>query len=632
MMLVGILENDPEFDTFPATNVGFASYEYLDSYEDYEPMFLSMLVVANEGRRQAISAFLEAEIQSPRTEVDTYERLYRFHSQDRQELLFAFGVINFIVAIGAALIVGIVNQIAITQRLSELGLLNSLGYRKKCLIRRLVLETATVMGLSWVVGLVLALSVLAWLKTGIYYDKGMELNLFNLTPLWFVIPIPLTVVVLSTIGIARVFSRFDPVAIVERGKLSLEVENASRISRSPTRLKKLSAFTYYFRHRRQGITLFVCTVLAILIITIPIFISTTTTEAMKPDLEYLHFISEVFSEESQSVDAGVMAQIRSHPLVERIVPTMPLTLQIAIPMGNRVATDVYGVPEDDLQYLLDLFSLEVIDGRLPNARTNEIVVAETVALNLGLKVGDTINLPHFILYGAEQAIIFEDPVKMEVVGIVARGKNVQGERSLSHEMWLSFASYEFMANHEATSSRRIRLFVVPTEGHKAELDRWLEQNIASQQTNVSTYASRYEEISEMLRNLTLSFAVLEIGIVMIAAIAISVLNYILFTQRREEFGILNALGRNRPWLVMRTAKETGSIVASAWMISVVLYGVGLAIVQTVVFTPKGIHLDLLTPIPWLFTFPIPLTVILVSAGTIASTLTKLDPVAVIERR
>jgi len=84
--------------------------------------------------------------------------------------------------------------------------------------------------------------------------------------------------------------------------------------------------------------------------------------------------------------------------------------------------------------------------------------------------------------------------------------------------------------------------------------------------------------------------------------------------------------------VMRTAKETGSIVASAWLISVVLYGVGLAIVQTVVFTPKGIHLNLLTPIPWLFTFPIPLTVILASAGTIASTLTKLDPVAVIERR
>jgi ABC-type antimicrobial peptide transport system permease subunit len=110
------------------------------------------------------------------------------------------------------------------------------------------------------------------------------------------------------------------------------------------------------------------------------------------------------------------------------------------------------------------------------------------------------------------------------------------------------------------------------------------------------------------------------------------MNYISFTQRREEFGILSALGHNRTWLVLRTAKETGSIVAVAWAISMLIYGVGLFVVQTTIYTPKGIGLNLLTPIPWLFTFPIPLVIAIASAGTIAWLLTKLDPISIIERQ
>jgi hypothetical protein len=43
-------------------------------------------------------------------------------------------------------------------------------------------------------------------------------------------------------------------------------------------------------------------------------------------------------------------------------------------------------------------------------------------------------------------------------------------------------------------------------------------------------------------------------------------------------------------------------------------------------------LDLHNPWPWLFTLPIPLVTIVASAGTIWGALSRLDPVAVIERR
>ena len=157
---------------------------------------------------------------------------------------------------------------------------------------------------------------------------------------------------------------------------------------------------------------------------------------------------------------------------------------------------------------------------------------------------------------------------------------------------------------------------------------------AKQQMHISDKLSllNFSEIQEMMRSLALLFATTEIGIVVVAAIAVAIMNYISFAQRREEFGVLNALGRSLPWLVGRTAKETGSVAAVAWVISAAIYGIVLLCIQATVYAPKGIGLNLLNPIPWLFMLPIPLAVVLASAGTIAQALRRLDPVAVIERR
>jgi len=118
----------------------------------------------------------------------------------------------------------------------------------------------------------------------------------------------------------------------------------------------------------------------------------------------------------------------------------------------------------------------------------------------------------------------------------------------------------------------------------------------------------------------------------VAAIALATLNHIFFTQRKEEFGILNAIGRSRRWLVLRTMKETGSVVGVAWAIGAVLCGIGLLGMQSLVYASRGLTLGFFKPAPWLLTIPVPLAVALASVGTIGWMLSRLDPVAVIERR
>jgi hypothetical protein len=58
----------------------------------------------------------------------------------------------------------------------------------------------------------------------------------------------------------------------------------------------------------------------------------------------------------------------------------------------------------------------------------------------------------------------------------------------------------------------------------------------------------------------------------------------------------------------------------------------LAYIQFGLYAPKGLALDFFNPVPWLLTLPMPLAVITVGTGLVARMLSRLDAVAIIERR
>jgi len=152
LVLVGILEGDAEINPGPSVRMGFVSSEYLNSHELYAPRTTSMLVVAREGRKAVVDEFLESTIRSKYTEVETFALITSFLNMARVGVYVIFGVVNSIVAVAVAFAVGIVNRIAITNRLREFGLLYALGCHKKQLIRRLTMETTALAVIGWIVG------------------------------------------------------------------------------------------------------------------------------------------------------------------------------------------------------------------------------------------------------------------------------------------------------------------------------------------------------------------------------------------------------------------------------------------------------------------------------------------------
>jgi ABC-type antimicrobial peptide transport system permease subunit len=621
LVLVGVLEGA----SGTSVRLGFVSDEYLDSHELYAPRASSLLLVAKTGRKAAVDDFLETTIRSEYAKVETFDRLVRTADVTRTEVYLIFGIVNSVVAVAVAFVVGVINQIAMTRRLDEFGLLHALGRPKKRLIRRLTLEMAAVAGIGFLMGLATALAILSWLKNGPFYDMGVELNLLNPAPFCFILPIPLVAVALTFWSVRRIFSRLDAVSIVEQGKLSQEQGGRQAVKRSRTRRSRawrssarpLSSLTFYLRHRRRGVLMILSTALMVLVTAFPVFFLSAILSASRPESDYLQQVSEIYLLGRSETDPGIVGQIRSHPAVAYTVPAFAMGIQMILPPIAGTEAEVYGVSEADLPILLELYGLQVQQGRMPRPRSNEILISAAVAANRGLRVGDVI--------GGETdddaPIVDYLPVEMVVAGVLWPDRP-----------WIGFASYEYLQNHELTSSGNPNLLIIPREGQKQALDNWLEESLDPAQVHVITHAIKEREYKEMMTTILLIFALLEYMIATVAAIALATLNHIFFTQRKQEFGTLNAIGRSRRWLVLRTMKETGGILGIAWVVGAVVCGVGLLAVQNLVYGPRSLTMDLFNLTPWLLTMSLPLTVVLISTGTITWMLSRLDSVSIVERR
>jgi ABC-type lipoprotein release transport system permease subunit len=616
LALVGILEGDPAAGKGSSVRLAFVSRTYMSSHESYATHPTSLLVLADPQHKADVDGFLETTFDTRYSQVETFAEIARFARMGRAMVYVVFGIVNTAVAVIVALVVGVINQIAVDKRLGELGLLHALGHHRVHLVRRMTLETAIVAVVGTLAGVGIALLAVSAVRATLFYDLGMEMNLLNLGPFLLVLPMPTVVVALSYRSIRRTFARLDAVSIVERGHLSTE-PSRDQLAKPRSSVQPLSSLTFYLRHRRRGVLLIVSTALMVIGTTLPVYLLSAMSSAMEPYLEHLKYLSEVSPVRSE-LDPGVVSQIRNHPAVAHALPAVRLAMWMVVPPAGGTDVRVYGVAEDDLPVLLESLGMQVQEGRLPRPRSNELALSAAIATNRDLHIGDVV--------GGEADTddsMIEDslPVEMVVTGILS-----------PNLPWIGFASYEYLRSHETVSARPSRLLILPRERYKQELDQWLETDLASNQIGIATYATEKQEYREMTTSLSLTFALLELMIAAVAAVALATLNYVFVLQRKEELGVLSALGRSRLWLVSRLIGETGSVAGIGWIVGAVICGVGLIAAQTLVYAPRGLNLSTFNPIPWLFTTPLPVSIVLASAVTVGRTLSSLDPVSIIERR
>jgi putative ABC transport system permease protein len=641
LTLVGILESVPS-DTGPEVRVGFVSYEYLDGHELYQPRATNWLIIPRPGRRIDVNDFASTLIEESgglsSNHLQSFESEVELLDQMQRGLDMMYGFVNGLVAVAAALVVGMVHRIAVTHRLPELGLLHAAGYSRRSLVRRLVIEIAVVACVGWATGLLCAHAFSILLNNTFFADQGWSMNLANPKPLLSTLPIPLVTVVWINVSVNRMLNRLDPVAIFERGKLTMEAAGSRRQKARGRKQGKarstshpLSSWTFYLRHRRRSILLLAAIGLMVLGVALPGFLFGTINDSVLP--LYLSYtthtavVSPGFT--YRAVAPDIVAQIRAHPAVAHAIPVKALTMMINLPLGGELGSiPVYAVREQDLPILLDAYGLRLGEGDMVQPRSGQIVLTSALARNRNLVLGDAIGHPVHERDGM--------PTELTVVGLLDSTSPALVERA-GYDVppmprWAGFASYEYVDGHERYAGAPTHLLVVPVEGHEAEMETWLEETIASPRVRIETLGSSYRSWQTLVRTAQSTIAIGSAILSAVAGLGLAIMNYIFVTQRRDEFGALHAVGHSRAVLIARTLRESVSIAVVAWLVGAAVCIAGMFYAQATIYTPLGTSLDWTNLAPWLHTLSIPLAVVVASAGTIAWALSRLDPVSIIERR
>jgi ABC-type lipoprotein release transport system permease subunit len=621
LRVVGLLSGD--------VRLGIMSYEYLDNHERYHDLAsYGLLVTAKPGQEGEVDGFLRNTVRSSRIDTYTYQLVQEEVTRNQTLLRATFLPIVLLVTAAIALVISAVNQLNLMRRLPEFGTLHAVGCSRRWLARRLTLETAVLSIAGWGLGILLSLGGMAILSALVYAPQGFGFGPLQESALLLVTPLPLVVIGSAFFTANHILGRMDAVAIVERGELSLEASESDGTRSSHARYagtekpsRPLAPTTFYRRHKRQAAALIGTMALMIVGTALLVFVLRASTDVMlQPPLTPLRPMSLV-SPKRLPLDNTVTDQIDAHPAVERTIPVYVFSpLEIAIPpMMIDYPVEAYGVLTDDLAYMVELYGLRLEEGHLPRPNTNEIAIPWTVAQNRGIQVGDVIGDRAHPIY--DEAPIL--PSELVVSGIL---------KDPAKNNWLSFVSQEFINANRDSWRNDFSLVVVPRPRQKAALDMWLEDRLAGERLTVLTLGRQQAWWQEAANTLLFTITLMESVIALVAALALLGLNYVFISQRRPEFGLLNAIGLNRLQLVWRVVRETLFTTGMAWLVGLLGCASILVYLQQAVYAPVGLGLDLFNPTPWLYTLPVPVAVLAVSAAAVGWSLSRLDPIAVIERR
>jgi hypothetical protein len=138
----------------------------------------------------------------------------------------------------------------------------------------------------------------------------------------------------------------------------------------------------------------------------------STAEQYEATESYLTHLSMVFAR-AGSFEPGVVSRIHTQPDVARTIPAR--SLWVTVPMFGPLPSDfpLFGVSGADLPALMEVCDLRLEEGRLPQARSNEVALAEALGLQVGAAMDRSVDAT---------ATVAELAGRLEAAGLLDSGR------------------------------------------------------------------------------------------------------------------------------------------------------------------------------------------------------------------
>jgi len=205
--VVGIADSENWF--------AFSSIEYLRA--NHFPNIDAFMAFAKTPADQlTLDNWTEKELSGENAVVYTYRKL-----EEQADTMFniLYQILNVVIGtlvIVITLMMGMLINIFLSQRVQEFGLLQALGYTKRSLLNRVLLETTIFVVGGWILGLGVAYGLLNLVKLTLMDPRAFALETVDLAAYLYSVPVPIAIFTVSLVTVWVKFKKFDPVGIVER--------------------------------------------------------------------------------------------------------------------------------------------------------------------------------------------------------------------------------------------------------------------------------------------------------------------------------------------------------------------------------------------------------------------------------
>jgi putative ABC transport system permease protein/lipoprotein-releasing system permease protein len=314
-------------------------------------------------------------------------------------------------------------------------------------------------------------------------------------------------------------------------------------------------------------------------------------------------------------DASILPNLKAHfedsPVpIEQTVSCRTVSMSVRSIVGPWPFI-LYGFKPEDAKYAVRKMRLGRIVGRLPADGAAEAAITEPLARNLGVRIGSDLLSPKDDRNYSPHAV--------KVVGI------------FPSQEWFAFSSYEYVAANHFPPIDVLMLFA-KDQAAQRRLDAWTEKSLKGTRALTFTYPTIERDTRETFHIL---FKILNLVIgllVLVITIMMGMLINIFLSQRISEFGLLQALGFSRRYLVKRAFSEAVLFVIGGWLLGVLAVFGLLSLVRSLLMYPRAYALDPYDSLAYSYTLAVPVVILAGAALTVWSRFRKFDPIAVVERR
>lgn len=378
-------------------------------------------------------------------------------------------------------------------------------------------------------------------------------------------------------------------------------------------MKPLSALNYSRNNKRKLVTSIISIMVAVsFLFVLQTFIKSIyiTLNELNTNAYNIHI--KIYSvDKDHPIPEKIISEIENSPDVDKIIPFIEYSTRYTIP-ASLTGAEILSVRANDMEYLMQKHKTTLKAGRLPREENKEVALDSRVAKNKNVKIGDKIG----------NSVLKNDSLDGEytVVGL------------LDGENFISIMPYSITA--ESINSKEMSLLqksalIFPKENKLSQVEE-LVNSYPRNEIHILTLKDTIEIINQRSMSILNTLDMVCIIAIVVMVISVGSSKFVQFYNRKQEFGVLNALGYTKLEIMKKTFMEILLINSLGFFIGL---GFGLLLsflISMAIFESVG-------AIPVVFCFKalfislfIPLFTALFTLVPVNRMINSLDPIVMIE--